>query len=156
MALQLDHLFNHPSLVPVVAAAIYDEFWRDRPGYSPEFFAHLLRQASQPSAIPLCRIALLDGEYAGTVNLIENDDEHRRHLRPWLAALVVRADRRGRGIGRALVQRLLADARALGERELYLGTDAPEFYRKLGAELFIRTDRPIQVMRFDLAAPPAR
>lgn len=74
------------------------------------------------------------GRLAGVVNLIDIDDEARSHLHPWLAALIVVPEYRGRGFGGALVQGYLAEAQRLGFTRVYLGTDAPDFYRRLGAQ----------------------
>lgn len=87
----------------------------------------MLRQANNPDAIPLSLLALVDGEPVGTINLVENDDESRSHLRAWLAALFVVAKQRGRGIGTDLVGALADKAAALGISTLYLGTDNPNF-----------------------------
>jgi N-acetylglutamate synthase-like GNAT family acetyltransferase len=40
------------------------------------------------------------------------------------------------------VQAVLDDARRLGETEVFLGTDSPQFYEKLGANRYeqLRTD----------------
>ena len=130
---QIDHLFNHPEHRSLVAGWIYHEFWRDCPGYSVATFEELLREADHPDRIPLSLLALVDGQPAGTVNLIHNDDESRPHLHPWLAALVVTPEQRGRGIGSALVRRLLHEARRLGVTDVYFGTDIPDFYARLGA-----------------------
>lgn len=150
MALAICHLWTRPEMLPTAAEAIYETFWRGRPGYSAEYFARRLREASDPGRIPLCLVALLDGDFVGTASLIENDDETRLSLRPWLAAVLVRRDLRGRGIGSALVRAMLVEARRLGEARLYLGTDSPGFYLKLGADWHERTGQPIQILRFGL------
>jgi len=131
----IDHLFNHPDQIRTVATWIYDEFWRDKPGYSIETFEILLRKASDPDRIPLSLLAFADGTPAGTVNLVHSDSETRPHLHPWLAALYVVPEFRHRGIGSALCRALLSDAGRLGVGELFLGTDIPDFYAALGAEL---------------------
>lgn len=141
---QIDHLFQHPQHRPAVAAAIYKEFWKDKPGYSPAFFENLLRQADHPDRIPLCLVARVNGQFAGVVNLIENDNAARPHWRPWLAALIVLPPFRGQGIGSALVRRLVAEGVRLGYHRLHLGTDAPGFYERLGA-------RQLEWLRPDLA-----
>jgi predicted N-acetyltransferase YhbS len=143
---EIEHLFRRPEHLPWVAARIYREFWVGRDGYSPEFFAALLRDASSPDRIPLSLLALVDGAPAGTINLIENDDSARPHLRPWLAALVVEEGFRGRGVGSTLVRRLLGEARRLGEERVYLGSDNPGFYERLGARVLERPPGGIAVL----------
>ena len=100
--------------------------------------------------MPLSLIALVDGQLAGTVNLIENDDEKRAHLRPWLAAMVVREDLRGRGIGTALVNALLADSQLMNISAVYFGTDGPGFYERLGALKHEHVRDDFAIMKFDL------
>ncbi len=150
MTAQIDHLFNHPEHRSLVAGWIYHEFWRDRPGYSVAMFEELLRKADDPDRIPLSLLALVDGQPAGTVNLVHNDDESRPHLHPWLAALVVTPERRGSGVGSALVRRLLCDARRLGVTDLYLGADIPDFYARLGAVRHERASDSLWIMRIPL------
>lgn len=128
---------------------IYLEFWRDRAGYSPAVFERLLAQATTADRIPLCLLALAGDEIAGTVNLIENDDEARPHLRPWLAALIVTPEWRRRGIGTALVDRLLLEASRLGHGIVYLGTSSPEFYVKRGAQHLERARPDLVVMAIE-------
>ena len=147
---EIDHLFNHPGRIRTVATWIYDAFWQDKPGHSVEGFEVLLRQATDPDRIPLSLLALADGTPAGTVNLIHSDSESRPHLHPWLAALFVHPSFRRRGIGSGLTRALLSEAGRLDIPELFLGTDIPEFYAALGAELHERVDETACIMRFRL------
>lgn len=151
--MQITDLFNHPQLIEAVAKMIYNEFWIDvEDGMSlGDLIAHL-KTASGPQQMPLSLIALVDGQLAGTINLIENDDENRAHLRPWLAAMVVRADLRGRGIGSALVKALLVDARLMGIPTVYFGTDGPGFYERLGAVKHEHVRDDFAIMKFELAS----
>jgi predicted N-acetyltransferase YhbS len=147
MQLTIDHLFNHSEHIPQVADWIYGEFWADKPDYSAAFFERLLCQASDPNKIPLSLVAIADGQPAGIINLIANDDPARLHLTPWLAALVVAAPYRGQGIGTRLVQTLQDNARHLGYTHLFLGTDQPAFYARLGAEPYEQASATLQIMR---------
>ena len=147
---KIDYLFNHPERIRTVATWIYEEFWRDKPGYSVETFELLLRQACDPDRIPLSLLALTDGKPAGTVNLIHSDSESRPHLHPWFAALFVHPDFRHQGIGSGLSRALLSEARRLGIPELFLGTDIPAFYAALGAELHEQVSETACIMRFRL------
>lgn len=144
---------HHPQLIEPVAKMIYDEFWVDvADGMSQADLAAHLQTAHTARHMPLSLIALVDGQLAGTVNLIENDDAKRAHLRPWLAAMVVRADLRGQGIGTALVKALLADARAMGIPTVYFGTDGPGFYQRLGAIPHEQVRDDFAIMKFELAS----
>ena len=55
-----------------------------------------------------------------------------------LAALAVRPDYQGSGVGRALTEALIADARAAGLPEILALTRKPAFFMKLG---FVSSDR---------------
>ena len=114
-----------------MAAWIHGAFWT-RSGQGLEVVIDLLRQADDPDRIPLSLLAL-DGVPAGTVNLIACDSKARPDLTPWLAALYVEPGHRGKGIGAALVRRLTAEAARIGCREMFLETDIPGFYERLGA-----------------------
>jgi len=49
-----------------------------------------------------------------------------------IRSLAVESDVQGRGIGRALVQACLDEARQIGMRKVFVLTYVPEFFRKLG------------------------
>jgi predicted N-acetyltransferase YhbS len=149
MKVTIDHLCHHPSLLPAVAQLIYDEFWTGEADASPAWMACRLREASDPSRIPLAYVALAEGEMVGTINLIDNDDERRPHLWPWLAALAVVPAWRSRGVGSELVNALLQAAAALDINTVYFGTDGPDFYRRLGAVEHEQVTDKFCIMRFD-------
>ena len=133
MAQTICHLFEAPGNRPVVAGWIYEAFWFGQDGYTPEFFETRLTEAKDPDNIPLSLLALDQGEPAGTVNLIVNDDPERPHLTPWLAALYVDPPFRGRGHAVNLSRRLLQEAARLDCPAVYLGTHIPDFYNRFGA-----------------------
>ncbi len=70
----------------------------------------------------------------GCVGLITNDFISRMDLLPWLCALYVNEDKRGRGIAGKLIKSVKAYARENGFLELYLATDHTSFYEKYGGE----------------------
>ncbi|MDX2272067.1 MAG: GNAT family N-acetyltransferase [Cyanobacteriota bacterium] len=145
--LQIAHLFQHPQAIPQVADWIYQAFWADQPAYDPVFFEQRLAEAVDPHHLPLSLLALIEGIPVGTINLIANDDPNRPHLFPWLAALYVVPSHRRRGIGSTLVIHLQQVSHQLGFSEVYLGTDIPNFYRRLGAELSEQTRSGLSIMR---------
>lgn len=146
----LTHLCEVPQLRPTVAALIHHEFWQDVPGASPDTMAARLAQASRTDRLPLCRVALDGTTPVGVANLIDWDDPNPRIGRPWLAGLVVVPAWRGRGLGSRLVQAVLDDARRLGETEVFLGTDGPGFYERLGATRHQQRRDDFWLMRFAL------
>ena len=147
-------LFQFPQFVTTVAQWIYDEFWSDKDEYSVDDLAGLLRDAVADDAVPMSLLAFCDGRPAGTINLIENDDVQRTHLRPWLAALLVLPEYRGRGIGSALVRTLQCRAAGLGIDRLYLGTDSPDFYRRLGAVVHEQVTDEFCIMSLETMTAP--
>ena len=94
-----------------------------------------LTEAADADSIPLSLVALNAGTPVGTVNLVANDNEERPDLAPWLAALLVLPDHRRQGVGSILVRALVAEATRLRVPQMYLGTDLPQFYSRLGAEI---------------------
>lgn len=152
MSQTICHLYEAPQHRAVVAGWIYEAFWYGQDGYTPEFFEERLNEARDPDNIPLSLLALDDGAPAGTVNLIVSDDPERPHLTPWLAALYVDTAFRGRGHATGLTQRLLQEAARLDCPAVYLSTHIPDFYRRLGAEIYEEIADDFWVMRFDTAA----
>ncbi len=152
MRITITHLLNYPQHLNAVAQMIYDEFWVTvENGMTVADLTAHLHTATDTKKIPLCLIALLSDKLVGTVNLIENDDTKRAHLKPWLAAMVVQAEFRGQGIGSKLVAALLAEARAMQIETLYFGTDGPGFYTRLGAVKREEVRDDFSIMRFELS-----
>ena len=152
MTTEITHLFHRAQHTHAVAQLIYNEFWIDVvDGLTVDFLDAHLQSTHDPSRIPLSLIALVDGQLVGTVNLIENDDSKRMHLRPWLAAMVVAQKVRGQGIGTQLVRALLVEARRLGFATVYFGTDGPGFYERIGAVKHEHVKDDFCIMRFELA-----
>ncbi len=145
----LHHLFEVPQHRAAVAALIHNEFWIRVPGASAAKMAERIARAARADTVPLCLVALHDGLAAGVVNLVEEDDEGHPEWHPWLAGMVVRQDLRGRGIGSALVHELLGNAWLLGLPRVYLGTDGPGFYARLGAVVHEEAGPDFWFMRFD-------
>jgi predicted N-acetyltransferase YhbS len=84
--------------------------------------------------------------------LIENDDENRPELTPWPAALYVRPEYRNRGIGSLLVRTLQQQAVLMGIGSMYLGTDNPGFYARLGATVHERRSAEFCIMLLQATA----
>ncbi len=76
-----------------------------------------------------------DAELVGAVQLSRSDAGNGRH-RGEVQRLVVRGDRRGKGVGRALMEAVVDEARRRGLKLLWLtthaDTDADRVYERLG------------------------
>ena len=83
--------------------------------------------------IPTAFAAVLDSRVVGVACLVEHDMDTRKDLTPWLASVLVAPSYRGRGIGSALSERAVEEARALDVSRLFLFTfDKQSFYSRLG------------------------
>ena len=82
--------------------------------------------------------------------------QSRLDLKPWLASVFVPSEHRERGVGEALVQRVVDEAREIGYETLYLfTTDKEAFYAKRGWKRLERTeyrDEKVTIMSMDLSA----
>lgn len=76
-----------------------------------------------------------DGRVVGTVQIVRAEAENGAH-RAEIVRLAVRGDRRGTGLGRALLEAAVERARELGLRLLWLttheGTGSDRFYAAVG------------------------
>lgn len=99
-----------------------------------EFASHTERHA-----VPTTLVALRDGVLVGSVSLVARDFEEWSHLTPWLASLYVTPAARGRGLGRELVRRAVAEAALLGVDRLHvIAAESESFYTRLGWSLMER------------------
>ncbi|HKA59845.1 MAG TPA: N-acetyltransferase [Gemmatimonadales bacterium] len=62
-----------------------------------------------------------------------------------IAGLAVRNDQQGRGVGKALVEALVLDARALGLTEVFGLTRKPLFFMRLGFRVVEKEQFPLKV-----------
>ena len=154
--LTIDFLEYHPQHLLTVARWIHDE-WTHVTDPDLQSQVRVTQGWLHHDRIPLCLVALEGERCVGTVSIFVDDLHSRQDLTPWLAALYVDAAYRNRGIGGALIERLLEVARGLGIRRLYLHTEtASEYYRKKGWRFLFRTpnDRNEPSDVFDLELSP--
>jgi GNAT superfamily N-acetyltransferase len=145
-------LLLHPQHVPFVAGLVWHEFWADVPdGLSEAYLAQAFGGKAEPGRVLKSWLAVQGDEPLGCVHLIDNDDDSLPDLHPWLAAMVVVPQRRGQGIGTALVRALLDDARGMGFERVWFGTDGPGFYERLGAKRHLQRSADFWTMVFELS-----
>ena len=88
----------------------------------------------QDGPLPVVLGAFEGIECVGTVAIVERDDlDDVDQYTPWIAAMIVDPSRRGRGIGRTLLNAALGRCRDLLISRVYLWThDQFDWYRRLG------------------------
>ncbi|MCL2049571.1 MAG: GNAT family N-acetyltransferase [Defluviitaleaceae bacterium] len=78
-----------------------------------------------------------DGErIIGAFGLIENDFMVRKDLLPWLCALYIEEDLRGKALGALLLEHGRKEAHELGFSKLFICTDHIGYYEKYGWQFF--------------------
>lgn len=131
--MRIEYLADHQELVPELARLHFSQWGHMHPGETLEGRTRRLREACGREAIPVVLVALEGVALCGSAMLVEHDMDTRADLEPWLAGVYVVPEYRHRGVGSALVRRVVSDAADLGVPELYLYTpDAAEFYSRLG------------------------
>lgn len=129
--LQIRNFLDCPEALPVVAKWIYDRWFVGKPGHSIDSMLLQMREGKRDE-VPLGLVAFIDDRPVGTVSLLSTDLEERKDLSPWLAGLLVLPESRGFGVGSALVKELIKINQASQNQNLYLYTEIPSFYERLG------------------------
>jgi GNAT superfamily N-acetyltransferase len=152
--MHIDYLCDHPELIEELATLNFEEWGKYRPEDTLEARTQRMRAACGKGAIPSVVVALEGSRLLGGALLIENDLKLRPNLTPWLAGVYVKAEERGRGVASQLVNRVVAEAAALGVKELYLYTDAAQsLYARLGWEVIeemVYEELPVTVMKYTI------
>jgi len=82
--------------------------------------------------LPEWFLAVKGEKIVGCVGLITNDFISRMDLMPWMCALYVEEDERGKGIAGRLIAAAGEYARLNGFHKMYLATDHTSFYERYG------------------------
>lgn len=148
-------LGDHPEVIPTLAGWLYEQWGYFHDHDSVERRIGELRERLDATRIPVAFVALSSHESGampiGTASLTADDLDTRPDLTPWLASVFVPAEYRRSGVGAALVEAVVAQARRLGFGTLYLFTeDRSEFYGRLGwtvVEAESYRGHPVTVMK---------
>jgi GNAT superfamily N-acetyltransferase len=130
-AVEVKQLSECPEHLATVGTWIYEEWWRPKHP-SPEVVFALLRTHTVRDQVPFTVVAFTDGVPVGSCSVVENDCVHRPQYAPWVAAVYVKPELRGRGIASAILQEAAAIAARGGLDGLYLDcleTTAPVYAR---------------------------
>ncbi|NMM64578.1 GNAT family N-acetyltransferase [Clostridium sp. P21] len=127
----IEHLADHKEHIDTVTNWLWKEFGKEN---NREFFESIIKNSLIKDKLPLTFIALEDNELVGTIGLWRSDLVSRQDLFPWLSALFVKEDCRGKRIGQKLQNFLVEYCREAGYKELFLYTDLCNYYEKTGWE----------------------
>ena len=131
--MKIEYLADNIALLPIIAHWHQEEWGYFNPGDSIEKRIAKLQKHLGKKQIPTTFVSLLGGNLLGFASLILHDMDTRMDLSPWLSSMYVLPENRGRGIGSALVQRVIEEARELNVETLYLFTSNRKgFFASLG------------------------
>jgi len=155
MELSLAYLADFPEATGQLAEWHCAEWSHLLPEWSVAEAAAELATHTGRRGAPTTVVALVDGRLAGSASLLIEDMPGTEEWSPWLGSVFVAAEHRGRGVGAALVDRIVADAAALGFPTLHLfTTEAEGWYLPKGWMVRRRLafrGHPGVVMALDLA-----
>lgn len=157
----IEYLADRREFIPTLARWLHTEWGHLRPGERIDDRAARLAGVCGHCQIPTAFVAVAGDQLLGTASLVEHDMATRPELSPWLASVFVSPEHRSRGIGAALVERVVQEARALGTLRLYLYTPGPgTLYSTLGWSIVERTfyrelwgEQDITIMELATHAP---
>ena len=144
--MRIEFLADYPHFAEPLARYHHEEWKALLPLWSYEAALAELQDHTQPRTIPTTMVALEGDQLLGSASLVHEDPTEEdlpglASLSPWLASVFVLPGQRGRGVGSALVEAVVAQAQALNVPRLYLFTAGQEaFYARLGWSVSARVD----------------
>jgi GNAT superfamily N-acetyltransferase len=136
----IEYLADRREFIPTVARWHHAEWGHLRPRETVEDRIGRVERDCGHCEVPTTFVALAGAQVLGSASLVENDMETRKELSPWLSGVFVAPEHRRRGVGAALVERVVREAQALGIRRLYLYTPGSgTLYLRLGWSIRERT-----------------
>ena len=109
----------------------FQEKWADE--YSGAMYRDCLTHTpGAPGPLPQWYLLCRGETVLGCAGLIPNDFISRADLWPWLCALYVEPEVRGKGMGGVLIRHVEEECRRLGFPRLYLTTDLRGYYERYG------------------------
>ncbi|WP_438765300.1 GNAT family N-acetyltransferase [Kushneria sp. TE3] len=132
MSIEITPLQQRPEFIDACSAWAYGQ-WGVHSRRTLEETRLTFASAAHGSGLPLTQVAHHGDRPVGMASLFENDCAQRPDLRPWLAAVFVHPDYRGRGIAGRLIETIEQVAHSRGETGLYLiTTDHQGLYERHG------------------------
>ncbi len=121
--IKISSLTDHPEAIPILTTWFYDEWHPLYPERTLQDITQYLENRASENKFPLTYVAINKmGEVVGTASLDEDDMDIRPDLSPWVANVYVKNNFRGQGIGVLLMKKILAQAKSLRFKVVYLYT----------------------------------
>ncbi len=134
MALTVTLLADSLESAAAVAEMRWQEWGRPPEPEDPAWWLETTVREAGREELPVTFVARDPAdEVVGAVGLDTYDLDERHDTTPWVTGMIVRRDRRGRGVGRSLLQHLERWAAEHQVAETWVGTDlALGFYQRCG------------------------
>ena len=120
MTLGIVDLRERPHHAEAVAERIWKAFWKHHGTPFAEIRDGLAAVLKAEGGVPFALVAESEGRVCGNTLVIDNDEPAKPELTPWVAAVWVDEDMRGRGVARALIDDAARRSQMLGVPCLYL------------------------------------
>lgn len=150
--MEIVNLKERPEFIPTLAEWHHNQWAPLNPGGSIE--KRIASLEAESDDIPKTFVAVSGGAVLGSASLVEHDMHTRMDLSPWLASVYVAAEHRRKGIGAALVGRVVEEAVTLRHRTIYLFTlDQEKLYASLGWSPLEETEfegHRVTIMKLDI------
>ena len=132
MSIELISVREHPEMLKEIIA-YFQQHWASED--SRMVYDDCIRGCmTAENPLPQWYVLRENQRIIACAGMITNDFISRMDLYPWLCALYVEPDCRGRALGAVLMQRCREDAAKAGFQNLYLCTDHIGYYEKYGFE----------------------
>lgn len=90
------------------------------------------RSIKTKNPLPVWYLLEDKGEIIGSCGLVTNDFISCMDLYPWFIALYIEENKRGKALGRLLIDECIKETKEIGFTSLYLSTDHVGYYEKYG------------------------
>ena len=132
--MKFEFLADRQDAIPIVAGWYFEEWGCNVPGNSVEQTIDRLNKKLNRDKLPLPVLAVESRKILGVAQLKLHEMDIYPEREFWLGSLFVETKSRGKGIGSALANKIVAIAADFGIKELYLQTEAVDggLYQQLG------------------------
>ncbi len=121
--MQLKYLAHHKSLLPTVAKWYFEEWGYLDAAKTLEKSVQNLQIYLNTDKIPLMLLAIGEGELMGVAQLKFHEMSIYPTKTHWLGGVYVAEEYRGKGVARQIILKLIAIAKNLNVKTLYLQTE---------------------------------